>query len=56
MICDTSTSSSPTSIQACLNASSLQQTCCGNSFLGLCLGLGLDLCLDVGQGFGRKAF
>ena len=52
MICNTSTSSSPTSIQACLNASSLQLIGCGNSFLVLCLDLGLGL----GQGFGRKAF
>ena len=52
MICNTSTSSSPTSIQACLNASSLQQKSCGNSFLVLFLDSGLGL----GQGFGRKAF
>jgi hypothetical protein len=44
MTCNTTTSSFPTSIQACLNASSPQQFCCGNSFLVL------------GQGVGRKAF
>jgi hypothetical protein len=44
MTCNTFAMSFPTSIQACLNASSLQQFCCGNSFLAL------------GQGGGRKAF
>ena len=44
MTCNTDTLSSPTSIQACLNASSLQQFRCGNSFPAL------------GQGVGRKAF
>ena len=50
MTCNTCTSSSPTSIQACLNASSLQLIGCGNSFLVL------GLVLGFGQGFGRKAF
>ena len=44
MTCNISTASVSTSIQACLNASSLQQKSCGNSFPAL------------GQGVGRKAF
>ncbi len=44
MTCNSLALSSPTSIQACLNASSPQQPCCGNSFLAF------------GQGLGRKAF
>jgi hypothetical protein len=44
MICTATALSFRTSIQACLNASLLQQACCGNSFLAL------------GQGGSRKAF
>jgi hypothetical protein len=44
MTCHTFAANVFTSIQACLNASSLQQISCGNSFPAF------------GQGVGRKAF